>query len=260
MKRPLVVFGLLGLVGCVEEAPEVSTNMDAPSFEEFLSSVHQLEDGSYVVNGDEPMFSIEELEAFYWEVYGDGQLIVNRVGNADDRWTDAQAGNLTYCVSTKFGSNHAAIRDAVAAGAAMWEGASSTIDFVYLPQHDGSCTTRNNSVLFSVEPTKDPSIYARAFFPSSSSRSQNVVVNAKLTLRGDYPAADILGHELGHTLGFRHEHTRPEAGTCFENSSWRELTEYDANSIMHYPTCNGGPNALSWSSLDAQGTAALYGN
>lgn len=51
----------------------------------------------------------------------------------------------------------------------------------------------------------------------------------KLTLEG------ILRHELGHTLSYRHEHTRPEAGKCFEDADWKPLTSYDGFSVMHYP-------------------------
>jgi hypothetical protein len=262
MKRSLVassfVCAVLGAIGCVEEAPDLSTTNEAPTFEEFVAATHQMEDGTFIVNGDEPIATLEDLEAFYYEVYFGGELIVNRVGGADDKWSTAQVGNLTYCVSTRFGSSHAAIRDAVAQGAAFWEGAASTINFVYVPSADGNCTVRNNAVVFSVEPTNDPSIYARAFFPSYSDRKRNVLVNASLTLNGDFQPRNIMGHELGHTLGFRHEHTRPESGTCFENTSWRALTAYDANSIMHYPNCNGGPGALTWSNLDAAGADALY--
>jgi len=70
---------------------------------------------------------------------------------------------------------------------------------------------------------------------------------------------NILGHELGHTLGFRHEHTRPEAGVCFEDLNWRPLTPYDSASIMHYPQCNGTSLDLSMTATDRQGVVALYG-
>jgi hypothetical protein len=259
MKRLLALSAVVFVAACAEETPDLSTNRDIPTFEEFVAETHQMKDGTYIVNGDEPIETLEQLEAFYWQAYGGGELIVNQRNGQDDKWSAAAAANLTYCVSTKFGGDHGRVVDAVAAGAAFWEGASS-VDFVYLPAHNGSCTTRNNAVVFSVEPTKDPGLYARAFFPSSSARQQNVLINAKNTFNGDYVPANILGHELGHALGFRHEHTRPESGTCFEDSNWRPLTPYDDDSIMHYPWCNGGAGALTWSNLDAQGVSALYGN
>ena len=70
---------------------------------------------------------------------------------------------------------------------------------------------------------------------------------------------NVLGHELGHVLGFRHEHTRPEAGTCFEDNNWRPLTPYDSSSIMHYPQCNGTSDDLSMTDQDRSGIKEIYG-
>ena len=77
---------------------------------------------------------------------------------------------------------------------------------------------------------------------------------------GNLQLVGILRHELGHSLGFRHEHTRPEAGTCFEDNNWRALTPYDSSSIMHYPQCNGSSDDLSMTASDRTGAQALYGS
>ncbi len=100
---------------------------------------------------------------------------------------------------------------------------------------------------------------ARAFFPSTPKRSRNVLIDDSIWTSGSWTPTNIIGHELGHTLGFRHEHTRPEAGTCFEDNNWRPLTPYDSSSIMHYPQCNGTSSNLSMTSTDRAGVAALYG-
>ena len=46
-------------------------------------------------------------------------LIVNRTYSGDDLWSSTQARNLTYCVSTQFGSYHSTIVNAMAQGAAL---------------------------------------------------------------------------------------------------------------------------------------------
>lgn len=244
-----------------------ATQDSAPSYQEFRASTFVDADTQYIVNGDEPVSSDGALRQFYDQMVGskhtgrtmeDG-LIVNTVSGRDDRWSATQARNLTYCVSTKFGSDYSRIVAAMASGAGQWEAASSAIDFVYVPSQDASCTTRNNNVLFSVEPVQTTQYIARAFFPSTPKRSRNVLVDDSIWTSGSWTPSNILAHELGHTLGFRHEHTRPEAGTCFEDNNWRPLTPYDSASIMHYPQCNGSSSDLSMTDQDRAGVRALYG-
>lgn len=237
---------------------------DVPSYQEFAASTYRDVDGGYIVNGDELISGQSDLRSFYEQLVGpetptDG-LIVNTVNGADDKWSASQVGNLTYCVSTKFGTRHADVVSAMASGAALWEAASSKVNFVYVSSADGQCTTRNKSVVFSVEPVQTSQYIARAFFPSSPDRQQNVLIDDSIWSSGSWTPTNILGHELGHTLGFRHEHTRPESGTCFEDNNWRALTPYDSSSIMHYPQCNGSSDDLSMTSSDRAGVVALYGN
>lgn len=234
-----------------------------PTFEEFEADTVRDPIGQYIVNGDEVISSKAELRGYYDRMVKSADsnsqsLIVNTVGGYDDVWSASEALDLTYCVSDEFGSDKATVVDAMADGAAQWEAASSGVDFTYVPSEDADCVTSNNAVLFSVEPVVTSQYIARAFFPSSSDYEMNVLVADSLTTSGWDPA-NILAHELGHVLGFRHEHTRPEAGTCFEDNNWRPLTPYDAASIMHYPQCNGATEDLSMSGTDREGVASVYG-
>jgi hypothetical protein len=260
-----IALGTSALLGAALASPALAaTDSEIPTFQEFHASTYKDADQQYIVDGDVPVGDTGQLREFYDRLVGpetrnDG-LIVNTVGGADDKWSTAQVGNLTYCVSDKFGTRKADIVNAMNGGAGLWEGASSKINFVYVPSQDASCTTRNNSVLFSVEPVQTTQYIARAFFPSTPKRSRNVLVDDSIWTSGSWTPSNILGHELGHTLGFRHEHTRPEAGTCFEDNNWRPLTPYDSASIMHYPQCNGSSSNLSMTNTDRQGAVALYGS
>ena len=238
---------------------------DVPTFREFEASTYRDADRQYIVNGDEAIKNRRELKKYYDRMIsstdggGNNELVVNTVYGSDDLWSASQAQNLTYCVSTAFGSQQSNVINAMDQGAALWENATSGVNFTYVPSANSNCRTSNNSVLFSVEPTSTTEYIARAFFPSSSDAERNVLVNASsLMSSGSWTPGNILGHELGHSLGFRHEHTRPEAGTCFEDNNWRPLTPYDSASIMHYPQCNGSSADLSFTSSDAAGVASVY--
>jgi serine protease len=257
------LVSMLGFVGCAEEPIEdVSSNRPQLSWEEFMSYVYQEPDtGVYIANGDEMFENIDELRELYDAINSGGELIVNVTGGADDRWFDPTQHNITYCVSTTFGAQYTTMVNAMDSATGAWE-AVGDINFVHVASEDGNCTSRNGNVVFNVRPVNSGCQYlARAFFPHNSRRNREVLVDTCTFSQGGNPSpTGVMRHELGHTIGFRHEHTRPEAGVCFEDNNWRALTPYDSSSVMHYPQCNGTNSwALNLTSLDGQGCAALYG-
>jgi hypothetical protein len=241
--------------------PGTGTNQDAMSFAEWKAQawVETWAGGAYIVDGDTPIFNDKQLFEAWQNYVSQGGLIVNTVGGADDKWDDAQKLDLTYCVSDDFGANKPAVLAAMTAGSDHGWSQYADVKFVYAPAQDGSCTTANGSVLFDVRPVSGQSYLARSFFPSTARSGRELLIDTSAFGNVGWPLGNILGHEMGHILGFRHEHTRPEAGTCFEDNNWRALTPYDAASIMHYPQCNGSSQDLSFTLKDAQGAAILYG-
>ncbi len=258
-----IALGTSALLGAALASPALAaTDSEIPSFQEFHASTFKDTDQQYIVNGDEPVAGTSQLREFYDtmvapEIMNDG-LIVNTVGGVDDKWIDlaGRQPDLLRQHEVRLALRRHGQRDG--SGAGQWEAAAPRINFVHVPSQDASCTTRNKSVVFSVEPVQTSQYIARAFFPSTAKRSRNVLVDDSIWTSGSWTPSNIVAHELGHTLGFRHEHTRPESGTCFEDNNWRPLTPYDSASIMHYPQCNGSSTNLSMTNTDRQGAALLY--
>ncbi|MBW3086499.1 hypothetical protein KEM60_02720 [Austwickia sp. TVS 96-490-7B] len=258
----LVVPGIASATGS-SAAP--TPRPKAPTYQDFYNSTHRDADGQWIVDGDTPMKSAPALKNFFKRVTspdlpsGTDRLIVNQVNGKDDVWSASQVGNLTYCVSDKFGPIKEDVATAMRQGGGLWSAASSKIRFVHDATQDATCSTANTKVVFSVEPIAKAPYIARAFFPSSAKSERNILVNLSDWGKGSWEAKNVLGHEMGHILGLRHEHTRPEAGKCFEDNNWRPLTPYDSASIMHYPHCNGTSKELSFTESDGVGIRKLYG-
>lgn len=266
LSAPLLLgLALSPMFACtVGSGPGVSdedVNTHGLTFEEFKASVYKEPiSGVYVVNGDEVLETDRELMDFYVKNIQSDALIVNQVNGADKIWDSSQKLNLTYCISKAFNGNYAKVQQAMADATGAWM-AVTNVKYVYMSDQDGSCTASNSNVLFDVRPVSGQDYLARAFFPGQARSTRNVLIDSSSFGNiGVYTLAGILRHELGHTLGFRHEQTRPEAGTCFEDNNYRPLTPYDSNSVMHYPQCNGtNQGDLVLTQKDKDGAASLYG-
>jgi len=261
-----------GLVGC-QSGDQLGSTLDKPSFEEFVASVYQeSQSGLYIVDWDVPVASVEGLRPYYDRLYSDGALTVHQENGEDVLWDNTQKYQLTYCVSTSFGDRHKEVITAMADATADWMGAGD-VRFIHDASQDGNCTASNESVLFDVNPSSDGQFIARAFFPNSPRDQRNVLIDdSAFNVPSDSAITvhNVLVHELGHALGFRHEHVHAaimdipfEAWfNCllegFIDSNYRLVGEYDKDSTMHYPQC-GGTSDLSLSANDATVMEQLYG-
>lgn len=274
----LGVATLFAVVGCKEQSqtksettPQVSTvaasDSGVMSYQEFKSRAFQEKDtGVFIVNGDEMVSNEKKLKEYYERFVaqevarkqGKDFSVVHQSGGKDVVWSNYKKWELSYCISDSFGNNKAAVVAAIETAAKSWQ-ESADVLFRYKSEHDANCDANNLSVLFDVSPATSGSYLARAFFPDDVRADRNVLINNS-AFTSTYPTlTGLMRHELGHTLGLRHEHTRPESGACFEDNDWRALTPYDRLSVMHYPHCNGvANNPLELTDYDRQGVAALY--
>ena len=242
------------------------------TWEEFQAQAYQEPSGSYVVDGDMPAENLDRLHDYYLDYrksfdddgIGESQhgLAVNTVGGFDDLWPNGST--LTYCVAASGGQafspdEYNAVVASMDAATAEWE-ATANISLVHDSSQDGACDAFNPNVTFDVGRVCSGAFLARAFFPSTPRSGRNILVDC--TSFGPIPPwtlTGVLRHETGHTIGFRHEHTRPEAGTCFEDNNWRPLTGYDSSSVMHYPQCNGTQGGdLVLTDTDRAGANSVY--
>jgi hypothetical protein len=260
----LIAFGLFG---CGPNLAIVAEEVETPTWAAFRELALRESSGQFVVDGDLLIESENELHQFYNQHVAHTEfaetsqpLAILTVNGSVVYWNHIQAKSLTYCVSPHFGPFHNSVVAALATASKDWERAAN-VKFIHITAEDTNCSAANGNVLFNVEPVDVRGRYlARSFFPMTSRGSRNLKIDLAALRRTVAPGlAGILRHEFGHILGFRHEHTRPEARACFEDRNWAPLTAYDKQSVMHYPQCHGSGNPqLELSELDVTGARRVY--
>jgi hypothetical protein len=246
------------------------------SFDEYVAGLPQDDTGAYIVEGDIRVTRRADLMDYYAAANLDNALILDRgITDVDNKYTASGALGLTYCVSSAFGANHARVRDTFAAAAQQWMDATKlaatdepTVRLTYVPAEDASCNAGNPRVFFDVSPSSSPAFVARSFFPNDGRADRSVLITpAAFPVYHARTFQGVLRHEIGHVLGFRHEHINALGGECDESVDhprWRPLTSYDVPSVMHYREPHGahcfnsGLTDYTLTTHDHAGVRCLY--
>lgn len=240
----------------------------------------------YVVEGD-LLYDDDELQ--FYALQKEAQQEARRLGvaptselNRDDalvavatagkvvRWPPGVV--LRYCVlrdtflSVK---EYDLVRRNMKLATEAWE-ETCGVEFEHAEEHDGhaDATTRPDEIgpgiVFAVRHfDAQGKFIASAFFPTQPPARRKVLIDPSFLSKDlQFNRAGVLRHELGHVLGFRHEHIRSGApAVCPDEvgDDRIDLTEYDPRSVMHY-FCGGvGTKDLSITELDRMGAQRIYG-
>lgn len=138
------------------------------------------------------------------------------------------------------------------------------VRFGHKQELDDSTSVKPEGVIFTVrEINAGGRFIAAAFFPTDPAHRRRVLIDPSYysaTLRFD--RVGVLRHELGHVLGFRHEHIRPDAPPgCPDEDTFGtiDLTKYDPSSVMHYFCGELGSDTLAITETDKIGAQKVYG-
>ena len=182
------------------------------------------------------------------------------------RW--AANKKLTYCVLKhtfwKKNKYYEEVVENMKAATKDWEDTCG-VKFEYKPKKDESDNNYPEGVVFPVRGFRTSAFLASAFFPYHKKKRRRVLISRHYFTQKEFDHIGIMRHELGHVLGFRHEHIRsgapPVCPSDTENKRYKtiDLTRYDPQSCMHY-FCGGvGSRELTITELDKQGSRKIYG-
>ncbi|MEQ9075880.1 MAG: CU044_2847 family protein [Sandaracinaceae bacterium] len=208
--------------------------------------------GRFVEFGERPREGARELVGIRDD---DGALV---------RWPKPAV--LRYCIRKEEfpgAQQHRLVREMMRIATDDWMAACG-VSFVHEEALDEPGTDRTG-LTFTVRYAKTKGLIAAGFFPHQPKHRHHVIIDPTFFTQSSYELDGVLRHELGHVLGFRHEHIRAEAppecpkAETSPGGALFPFGEFDPHSVMHY-FCGGvGTSDMRLTEVDVAGARQLYG-
>jgi hypothetical protein len=211
------------------------------------------------------------------------ELVVDKHAGKLNYWELQSQRTLRYSVDkSSFGSGmdgkrrYDAVVGNIAKAARAWEGLcpSCGVSFVHVKTQDAS--PNFGQVNFVVRLGTSIGAAALAPFPHETGSARTLRLDDSYFAAGyPYHPIGVFRHELGHVLGYRHEHVNvpdkppPPYQSCLSLrpgernqgpawADWEPVTPYDPLSAMHYPCPGVGNGTFALSARDQAGHEKLY--
>ena len=192
------------------------------------------------------------------------ELILNqRPDGLPDYYKDPKDRVLTYAIDrSSFGDQrYQIVLNNFEQGASQWMALCDKcgIQFVHEAEEDAHPNGKTNFVV-RYDTRLPKGTIALSFFPSDPLKRREVHVAPAYFTNQTYDPIGVFRHELGHVLGYRHEHIRNSG--CAQDAggdAWIAITPYDSHSVMHYPCGGGGSTDFPFSRCDISGHLLVYG-
>ena len=190
-----------------------------------------------------------------------GELLVNVNNGEQDFYRELNKRNLTYAIDrNSFGNqaNYQLVVNNMRAAGKRWQDVCPTcgVRFTYLSQQDANPSHDNVNFIVRLKNVNGAYI-AASFFPHDGPTRRFLNIDPSY-FTTTFNKVGVLRHELGHTLGYRHEHIQDIPGCFREDNNWMPLTPYDPKSVMHYFCGGQGSLLLDLTAMDRTGHRRLY--